>query len=143
MGRTACTEPQCLYKGALYLTSVRVQWCTLPLRLPQCLYKGALYLYVYLSACTRLHFTLPQCLYKGALYLYVYLSACTRVTFTLTFLQENYYKNECKTPQVFRRDRTIRPPALIAFCTLTTEAGRLRQHVIAFAFAPLLSTCPA
>ena len=21
MGRTACTEPQCLYKGALYLTS--------------------------------------------------------------------------------------------------------------------------
>jgi len=30
MGRTACTEPQCLYKGALYLT---------------------------LSACTRVHFT--------------------------------------------------------------------------------------
>ena len=25
MGRTACTEPQCLYKGALYLTSVPVQ----------------------------------------------------------------------------------------------------------------------
>ena len=30
MGRTACTEPQCLYKGALYLTSVPVQVCTLP-----------------------------------------------------------------------------------------------------------------
>ena len=30
MGRTACTEPQCLYKGALYLTSVPVQGCTLP-----------------------------------------------------------------------------------------------------------------
>ena len=29
--RTACTEPQCLYKGALYLTSVPVQGCTLPL----------------------------------------------------------------------------------------------------------------
>jgi len=31
MGRTACTEPQCLYKGALYLTSVPVQGCNLPL----------------------------------------------------------------------------------------------------------------
>ena len=33
-GRTACTEPQCLHKGALYLTSVPVQGCTLPLPLP-------------------------------------------------------------------------------------------------------------
>ena len=59
MDCTACTEPQCalpylsactrvnftlsqcLYKSALYLTSVPVQWCTLP----------------YLSACTRVHFT--------------------------------------------------------------------------------------
>ena len=43
MDRTACTEPQCLYNGALYLylylyppyglyrASVPVQWCTLPL----------------------------------------------------------------------------------------------------------------
>jgi hypothetical protein len=35
MGHTACTEPQCLYKGALYRTactvSVPVQGCTLPL----------------------------------------------------------------------------------------------------------------
>ena len=68
MGRTACTEPQCLYKGALYLTlsactvelyryspygpyslyraSVPVQGCTLPY--PQCLYKGALYLLPFL-----------------------------------------------------------------------------------------------
>ena len=52
-GRTACEEPQCLYKGALYLTSVPVQGCTLP----------------YLSACKRVHFTLLLCLYKGALYL--------------------------------------------------------------------------
>ena len=54
---SACTRvhftlPQCLYKGALYLTSLPVQGCTLP----------------YLSACTREHFTLPQCLYKGALF---------------------------------------------------------------------------
>jgi hypothetical protein len=51
MGRTACTEPQCLYKGALYLTvelylyspygpygqyraSVPVEGCTLPYFLP-------------------------------------------------------------------------------------------------------------
>ena len=87
MGRTACTEPQCLYKGALYLTSVPAQGCTLPylsvctrvhFTLPQCLHKGALYLtsvpvqgctLPYISACTRVHFTLLQCLYKGALYL--------------------------------------------------------------------------
>ena len=40
----ACTQPQCLYTGALYLTSVPVHGCTLP----------------YLSACTRVHFTLPN-----------------------------------------------------------------------------------
>ena len=110
MGHTAWTEPQCLYKGALYLTSVPVQGCTLPylstctrvhFTLTQCLYKGALYLTSVpvqgctlpdLSACTRVHFTLPQCLYKGALYLnsvpiqgctLPYLSAWTRVHFTL------------------------------------------------------------
>ena len=33
MGRTACMEPQCLHKGALYLTSVPVQGCTLPFTL--------------------------------------------------------------------------------------------------------------
>jgi hypothetical protein len=53
--RTACTEPQCLYKGALYCTA-----CTEP----ECLYNGALYR----TACTE-----PQCLYKGALYR----TACT------------------------------------------------------------------
>ena len=51
--RVQFTLPQCLYKGALYLTSVPVIGCTLP----------------YLSACTRVHFTLPHCLYKGAFYL--------------------------------------------------------------------------
>jgi len=55
---SACTRghftlTQCLYKGALYLTSVPVQGGNLP----------------YLSACIRGHFTLPQCLYKGAIYL--------------------------------------------------------------------------
>ena len=49
MGRTACTEPQCLYKGALYLTVV-------------------LYLYSPMgrTACTE-----PQCLYKGTFYLFL------------------------------------------------------------------------
>jgi len=77
MGRTACTEPQCLYKGALYLyltvelylyspygpyglysASVPVQGCTL-------LYSRAIPLLPLwavrplqrLSACTRVHFT--------------------------------------------------------------------------------------
>ena len=78
MGRTACTEPQCLYKGALYLTvdqylyspygpyglyraSVPVQGCTLP-------YSRAISLLPLwvvrpvqsLSACTRVHFTFTQ-----------------------------------------------------------------------------------
>jgi hypothetical protein len=60
MGCTACTEPQCLYKDALYLyrVSVPVQGCTLPVQS--------------LSDCTSVHFTCtePQCLYKRALYLY-------------------------------------------------------------------------
>ena len=55
---SACTKmhftlPQCLYIDALYLTSMPLQWCTLP----------------YLSAYTMMHFTLPQCLYNDALYL--------------------------------------------------------------------------
>ena len=41
MGRTACTEPQCLYKGALTPAMHRTA-CTEP----QCLYKSALYLYL-------------------------------------------------------------------------------------------------
>ena len=65
-GRTACTEPQCLYKGALYRpyglyrASVPVQGCTLSAVRPV----------QSLSACRRVHFTLPHCLYKGALYLH-------------------------------------------------------------------------
>ena len=75
MGRTACTGPQCLYKGALYLTLVPVQGCTLP----------------YLSACTRVHFTLPQCLYKGALYLTsVPVQGCT-LPFTFYEVVEFWY----------------------------------------------------
>jgi hypothetical protein len=79
MGRTACTEPQCLYKGALYLyltvelylhspygpyglyrASVPVQRCTLPVP-----YSRAIPLLPLwtvrplhsLSACTRVQFT--------------------------------------------------------------------------------------
>jgi len=51
MGRTACTEPQCLYKGSLYLY----------LRVEKYLYSP-----MGRTACTE-----PQCLYKGALYLYL------------------------------------------------------------------------
>ena len=47
MGRTACTEPQCLYKGALYLTVelylYSPLWAVRPVQS--------------LSACTRVHFT--------------------------------------------------------------------------------------
>ena len=102
MGRTACTEPQCLYKGALYLylylyspyrpyglyrASVPVQGYTLPLPIPL-LPLWAVRSVQSLSACTTVHFTFtytstppmrrtactePQCRYKVALYLYLYL----------------------------------------------------------------------
>ena len=95
MGRTACTEPQCLYNGALYLylylyhpygpyglhiASVPVQRCTLPLPIPL-LPLWAVQPVQSLSACTTVHFiftytctppmgrtacTEPQCLYNGA-----------------------------------------------------------------------------
>jgi len=102
MDRTACTEPQCLYKGALYLylyhyspygpyglyrASMPVQGCTLPLPIPK-LPLWTVRPVQSLNACTRVHFnftdtytspidrtacTEPQCLYKSALYLYLYL----------------------------------------------------------------------
>jgi len=102
MGRTACTEPQCLYKGALYLylylcylfgpyclyrASVPVQRCTLPLPIPL-LPLWAVLPVKSLSACTTVHCTFtctskpplgrtactePKCLYNVALYLYLYL----------------------------------------------------------------------
>jgi hypothetical protein len=80
MGRTACTEPQCMYKGDLYLyltvelylyspygsyglyrASVPVQWCTLPLpysRAIPLLSLWAVRPVQSLSACTRVTFTL-------------------------------------------------------------------------------------
>jgi len=96
--RMACTEPQCLYNGALYLylylyspygpyclyrASVPVQQCTLPLPIPL-LPLWTVRPVQSLSTCTTLHFnftytstppmdrtacTEPQCLYNGALYL--------------------------------------------------------------------------
>ena len=102
MAHRAYTEPQCLYKGALYLylylysaygpqglyrASVPVQGCTLPLPIPL-IPLWAVRSVQNLSACTRVHFTFtytstpamgrtactePQCLYNGALYLYLYL----------------------------------------------------------------------
>ena len=75
MDRTDCTEPQCLYKGALYLTvelylyspygpyglyrtSVPVKGCTLPYsRAIPLLPLWAVQPVQSLSACTRVHFT--------------------------------------------------------------------------------------
>jgi len=53
MGRTACTEPQCLYNGALYLY---------------------LYLYSPYALYDQYRAALPvQSLYNGALYLYLHI----------------------------------------------------------------------
>ena len=77
MGRTACTQPQCLYKGALYLTvelylyspyvpyglyraSVPVQGCIVPYsRAIPLLPLWAVRPVQSLSVCTRVHCTNP------------------------------------------------------------------------------------
>jgi len=102
MGRTARTETQCLYNGALYLylylyspygpyglyrASMPVQRCTVTLPIPL-LPLWTVQPVQSLNACTTVHCnftytstppmdrtacTEPQCLYNGALYLYLYL----------------------------------------------------------------------
>ena len=68
MGRTACTDPQCLYNGALTSTPTMGRTaCTEP----QCLYNGAL---TSIPTMGRTACTEPHCLYNGALYLYFYVN---------------------------------------------------------------------
>ena len=98
IGRTACTQSQCLYNGALTFTYTSTSpmgrtACTEP----QCPYNGALYLYLYLytpygpyslypSACTTVHFTLPYTLLPlWAIQPVQSLSVCTTVHFTFTY----------------------------------------------------------
>ena len=108
IGRTACTEPQCLYSRAIPLLPLwgvrpvqNLSACTVQLYLysPQCLYSTAIPLLPLwaiqpvqsLSACTvQLYLYSPQCLYSTAIPLLPLLvvrpvqslSACTRVQFT-------------------------------------------------------------
>ena len=95
IGHTACTEPQCLYNGALYLylystygpyslyrASVPVQRCTLPLPIPLLPLRTV----QNLSSCTTVHFILPIAL----LLLWTVqpvqsLSSCRTVHFTFTY----------------------------------------------------------
>ena len=81
MGRMACTVPQCLYKGALYLylylyspygpyglyrASVPVQGCTLPLPIPL-LRQWAVRPVQSLNACKRMRFTLFFTFFSAAI----------------------------------------------------------------------------
>jgi hypothetical protein len=67
MGRTACTEPQCLYNRAIPLLPL---WAVRPVQsLSACTVELYLYFPMGRTACTE-----PLCLYKGALYLYLYLT---------------------------------------------------------------------
>ena len=65
MGRTACTEPQCLYKGALYLYLWSRKSRAIPL-LPLWAVRPV----QSLSACTRMHFTFTFGHERVELYLY-------------------------------------------------------------------------
>ena len=93
MGRTACTEPQCLYSTAISLLPLwavrplqNLSACTVQLYLysPQCLYSTAIpllpsvpvqYSYTCTPSMGRTACTEPQCLYKGLLYLLINSSA--------------------------------------------------------------------
>ena len=87
MGRTACTEPQCLYSRAIPLFplwTVRpvqsLSACTVELYLyspygPYGLYRASVpvqYSYTSTPPMGRTVCTEPQCLYNGALYLYIF-----------------------------------------------------------------------
>ena len=95
MDRTACTEPQCLYNGALYLylylyspygpyslyrASMPVQRCTLPLPLPL-LPLWTVRPVQSLSACTTVHFTFT---------FYFYNQINIALTFNLNFRDVNF-----------------------------------------------------
>jgi len=73
MGSTACTEPQCLYKGDLYLYLYSSYG-------PYGLYRasvpvqGVHFVFTSTPPMGRTACTEPQCLYKGDLYLYLYSS---------------------------------------------------------------------
>jgi len=100
MGRTACTEPQCPYNGALYLylylyspygpyglyrASVSVQRCTLPLPIPL-LPLWAVGLYRAPMSVQRCTLTLPiPLLPLWAVRPVQSLSVCTTVHFTFTY----------------------------------------------------------
>ena len=56
MGHTACTEPQCLYKGAPYPSPLLVLWSRKSRAIPL-LPLWAVRPVQSLSACTRVHFT--------------------------------------------------------------------------------------
>jgi hypothetical protein len=50
MGRTACTEPQCLYSRAIPLLPL---WAVRPVQSLSACTRGAVYLYLYLYLVTR------------------------------------------------------------------------------------------
>jgi hypothetical protein len=79
MGPTSCTEPQCLYKGALYLT---VQLYLYSPYGPYVLYRAS----VSVQGCTVPYSTAIPLLPLWAVRPVQSLSACTRVHFTFTYL---------------------------------------------------------
>jgi hypothetical protein len=99
MGRTACTEPQCMYSRAIPLLPLR------DVRLVQSLSACTVELYLY-PPMGRTGCTESQCLYSRAIPLLPLwdvravqsLSACTRVTFIFNLLRNiQIFKKQCQS----------------------------------------------
>ena len=133
MGRTACTEPQCLYRASvpvqslgacteprcLYRASVPVQSLS-ACREPRCLYRASVPVQS-LGACTEPRYlyrasvpvqslgacTEPQCLYKGALYLTFTFAPSSVRNLTLKFSLDKQNKTHCFSISKRRYERNV------------------------------------
>jgi hypothetical protein len=102
MGRTACTEPQCLYKGALYLTVELYLYSPYG---PYGLYRAL----VPVQGCTLPYSRAIPVLTLWAVRPVQSLSTCTMVTFAFTFTSQPLLVSSfetCYSPVILHFDAT-------------------------------------
>ena len=123
MGRTACTEPQCLYKGALYL------YLTVELYLYSPLW--AVRPVLSLSACTRVHFTftLPT---SFSLLVYSLLSSVICYGITCLYGAPSFFCSPVFCPKLGLY--LIPLPSLCLFCNWSVYRACISSLLLLFFF---------